>query len=980
MGWNRPARQTLGEFLTAVTNPEQRTARKEFDHLVPRTPEEFEAHWRKSSQYASLLVEIDRYQQEDPASQRDAVLEEFRQARRQIKAKWMLPKAVQTTSFPMQTGLCAKRACQLLWNAKAAALTSLFGEIIIALVVGSIFYGTPNSTDAFFSSGSVLFFSVMLNVLMSTTDAHSLYKGRAVVRKQVSYCFYRPSADALAGVLVDIPWKFAMATCFNLTLYFLAGLAASASQFFIFFLFVFVATLVMSMVFRTIAAATKTLAQCMAISGLMVLVLVTYTGFVLPAPDMHPWFKWISYINPLFYAFEALLVNQAHDTEYSCARLVPPYPGLSGETFVCPVPGAVAGRTQVRGDDWFEASYGYSYSHLWRNLGILLGFFFFFLSTYLWTAEMNVQAFGGPDVLVFLRSRRPRFFPRRPPPLGNENAKLKGRVTVDIEAASAATPGSSPLPTPLMVTGLASEAEGPQAVLPAGRETFSWQNVCLDVMVKNKTSRLLNHVSGWVRPGTLTALMGVSGAGKTTLLNALAQRVSYGKVEGEFYLDGRPLPVSFKRSVAYVQQQDVHLETSTVREALQFSAMLRQPAQVSKSEKLAFVEELIERLDMAEFADAVIGVPGRGLGVEQRKRLSIAVELAAKPNVLMFLDEPTSGLDAQSSEAILVLLRKLAASGLGIICTIHQPSAMLFQHFDRLLLMARGGRVAYFGDIGPESETVLGYFGDRGPRRCESAENPAEYLLESLQSADPAKYDWPALWSSSPMAQQVSAELERMKKLEGASGRPSDRAQADQKEPDQSGGQYSVPLLAQLPPVLSRTLQQHWRSPTYVLSKYMLGITSSLFIGFSFWQSGLTIMNVQNGMFSVLMMCAVFSALVQQVRDRKREILGGPCKLRAIFELTAPCPTDNAQISHAENTLRSARAALQHVLVGGHDSLQHRSRDPLPYLPRRHRLFHLQLHRVRYSVGRRSRACPALLCLLLRLCRHFCADGHRALA
>ena len=863
MGWNRPARQTLGEFLTAVTNPSQRSAKRGFDHLVPRTSDEFEAHWRKSPQYASLQAEIEQYQHDDAG--RAAVLEEFRQARHQIKAKWMLPKAPQVISFPMQTGLCAKRAYQQLWNGKSAALTSLFGEIIIALVVGSIFYGTPATTDAFFSYGSVLFFAVLLNVLMSTTDAHNLYKGRAVVRKQVSYRFYRPSADALGAVLVDIPWKFIMATCFNLTLYFLAGLAASASQFFIFFLFVFVATLSMSMIFRTVAAATQTLAQCMAISGFLVLALVTYAGFVLPAPDMHPWFKWISYINPLFYAFEALLVNQAHDTEYPCAGLVPPYPGLTGEIFVCPVPGAVAGQTDVSGDDWFETSYGYSYSHLWRNLGILLGFFFFFLLTYLLATEMKVQSFVGPDVLVFLR-RRGRAFHWSGRLSGDGNAKRKGKSVIDIEAAPQVAGSSSPLPKlpeALVSADVEEVDEAPRGVVaPDGRETFSWQNVCLDVMVKNKSSRLLNNVSGWVRPGTLTALMGVSGAGKTTLLNALAQRVSYGTVVGDFYLDGRPLPVSFKRNVAYVQQQDVHLETSTVREALQFSAILRQPAQVPKAEKLAFVEDLIHRLEMTEFADAVVGVAGRGLGVEQRKRLSIAVELAAKPTMLMFLDEPTSGLDGHSSQAILTLLRRLAAGGLGIICTIHQPSAMLFQQFDRLLLMAHGGRVSYFGDIGPESETVLGYFGDRGPRRCEGAENPAEYLLDVLQSADNAEYDWPSLWANSMEAKQVAAELEGMKMSQGVDG-ASHEAHGNK---GKRATEYSVPLIWQIPPVFRRTLQQHWRSPTYILSKYMLGIACSLFIGFSFWQSGFTIMDTQNALFAILMMCAVFSALVQQVR------------------------------------------------------------------------------------------------------------------
>ncbi|EXL65010.1 ATPase [Fusarium oxysporum f. sp. conglutinans race 2 54008] len=191
------------------------------------------------------------------------------------------------------------------------------------------------------------------------------------------------------------------------------------------------------------------------------------------------------------------------------------------------------------------------------------------------------------------------------------------------------------------------------------RETFSLRKVSLDVLIKGHSRRLLDNSCGWVKPDSLTALMGVSGAGKTTLLDALAQRMPSGVIQGEFYVDGRPLPASLKSDVDYVRQQDVHLETST-------------------SEKLASVEEIIHLLNMDDFADAVVGLPGKGLNVEQRKRLSIGVELAGKPALLLFLNEPTSGLDSQSSKAILALLRKLAAGGLSILCTIHQPSAMLF--------------------------------------------------------------------------------------------------------------------------------------------------------------------------------------------------------------------------------------------------------------------------------------------------------------
>ena len=843
MGWHRSTRQTTGDFLTMVTNPAQRTAKKGFENLVPRTPEEFEDRWHESPQHALLQTEIERHH-EDLSGAEVTTLREFEQARGAMKAKRMLKKAPQTVSFWMQIGLCIKRAYWQFRNDKASTAMALVGEVILALVVGSMFYGTPANTSAFFSYGSVLFFSVLLNVLIAMTDCHSMYKGRLVIRKQVSYAFYRPSADALAVVLVDLPVKFVLAVAFNVILYFLAGLGLTAAQFFIFFLLVFTTTLAMSMVFRTIAAATKTLPQAMAICGLVILVLVTYTGFTLPGPYMHPWFKWISYINPLAYTFEALLVNQAHGTNYPCATLVPPYPDLTGDTFICPILGAVVGQTYVNGDDWFETAYGYSYLHLWRNFGIIMAYYFFFLATYLLATELNTAASESPDVLVFLRQ--------------SSAAASKPHYNADVEAGPVANSASSPAP------------RNDPMPFPQREETFSWENVSLEVKIGKESRSLLSNVSGWVRPGTLTALMGVSGAGKTTLLNALAHRSPSGTPKGEFYVAGIPISASFASGFGYVQQQDVHLETSTVREALQFSAMLRQPRNVPKKEKIAFVEEVIRLLDMGEFADAVIGVPGKGLNVEQRKRVSIGVELAAKPTSLLFLDEPTSGLDSQSSAAILSLLRRLAGGGLGILCTIHQPSAILFQEFDRVLLMAGGGRTVYFGDIGKDSQTVLRYFGDRGATKFVETENPADYVLRIIggTAVDVEAHDWPRLWNESREAEEVSTELRRMvtARQEQGEGGPSETVRSRHGDSDSS-----TPLLLQIRTLIRRVFQFYWRSPTYIVSKFALAIFASLLVGFSFFQPGVSILGIQNAVFGVLLVCATFSALVQQVRTNGKE-------------------------------------------------------------------------------------------------------------
>ena len=130
-------------------------------------------------------------------------------------------------------------------------------------------------------------------------------------------------------------------------------------------------------------------------------------------------------------------------------------------------------------------------------------------------------------------------------------------------------------------------------------------------------------------------------------------------------------------------------------------------------------ETVLKMCGLEAYGDAVVG----SLGVEHRKRTTIAVELVAKPS-LIFLDEPTSGLDSQSAWGITSFLRELADAGQAIVCTIHQPSAELFQVFDRLLLLRKGGQTVYFGDIGPRSAVMIDYFERNGARKCSDDENP----------------------------------------------------------------------------------------------------------------------------------------------------------------------------------------------------------------------------------------------------------------
>jgi ATP-binding cassette, subfamily G (WHITE), member 2, PDR len=227
-------------------------------------------------------------------------------------------------------------------------------------------------------------------------------------------------------------------------------------------------------------------------------------------------------------------------------------------------------------------------------------------------------------------------------------------------------------------------------------------------------------------------------------------------------------------------------------------------------------------LDMEEFSEAVVGTPGEGLNAEQRRRLSIAVELAAKPDMLLFLDEPTSGLDSQSSPAIIDILRKLAGMGQAVVATIHQPSSTLFQKFDRLLFLGKGGRTVYFGEIGDNAQTVINYFQSSGARPCGQTENPAEYLLEVVGSGRSpiCGLDWADTWKSSAEIRAIMAQLDHIHE------RVSNPREGYRNEDVLR--YFAVPWYTQLVYTIRRVFQYHWRSPSYVWAKLSLGILAAL--------------------------------------------------------------------------------------------------------------------------------------------------------
>ena len=632
-------------------------------------------------------------------------------------------------------------------------------------------------------------------------------------------------------MITDIPYKIINSICFNLVLYFMANLRREPGPFFFFLLVSFTVTLVMSMMFRTIASVTRTLEQALAPSALIITALVIYTGFVIPTTYMVGWARWINLINPVAYGFEAIMANEFHNRNFTCSSYVPfgsVYDDVSPVNRACAAIGSVLGQSTVSGDIYLASAFGYHNSHKWRNVSILAAFLVLFLIAYVWSAETVRAKKSQGEVLLFQRWKFER--------------EISKQQCTDTEK------GESSIPMQVLTDQIILKE---QLHLQKQTATFHWSDITYDIKVKRGSRRLLNMIDGWVKPGTLTALMGESGAGKTTLLDVLASRKTVGIIGGDVLVDDRAKDASFQRKTGYVQQQDLHLQTSTVREALNFSALLRQPAYIKRADRLAYVDEVIELLGLQPFVDAVIGVPGEGLNVEQRKRVTIGVELAAKPQLLLFLDEPTSGLDSQTSWSICDLLNKLAKNGQAILCTIHQPSAILFQRFDRILLLAKGGNPVYFGPIGDNASILTGYLERNGAAPCGTTQNPAEWMLEVIGAAPGSSttIDWPRVWRASKEYQEVKSEL-RTLQCHRAIDDSSSEITIDAK---QAFHEFAQPFSVQSWEVTKRVFQQTWRDPVYIYSKLALCLFSALFIGFSFFKAPNTQTGLQNQMFGIFL-------------------------------------------------------------------------------------------------------------------------------
>ncbi|XP_068906791.1 ATP-binding cassette sub-family G member 1 [Tenebrio molitor] len=353
---------------------------------------------------------------------------------------------------------------------------------------------------------------------------------------------------------------------------------------------------------------------------------------------------------------------------------------------------------------------------------------------------------------------------------------------------------------------------------------------------------ILHAINGRFPQGQLIAIMGPSGAGKSTLLDILSGYRIRG-VKGFVNTNGTPRNLkAFRKSSCYITQDDRLQPLLTTSENMQIAADLKLPLEVSQSEKAETIQAILNMLGLEQTRNT----RASGLSGGQRKRLSIALELVNNPTV-MFLDEPTTGLDSSSCSQCIKLLKDLAGQGRTIVCTIHQPSASLFQLFDQVYVLG-AGRCLYQG-----STDNLVPFLDQVKYPCPQYHNPADFVIElACEEYGTDIIDTMVTTTGNGKClTYVNKDI-----LPTLHNSTEESTSLVQPQKDDEGGLQATSSTNQLKVLLRRGFIKTVRDQTLTYLRVLVNVFVGLMLGTLYWQAGrdgTKVLDNYNLLFSILM-------------------------------------------------------------------------------------------------------------------------------
>lgn len=491
LGFLHDPASNKSDFLTSVLEPAIRRIAPDFGDRFPRSTEELLVAYDNSTIKPMMMAELDY--PSSPEAQQDTA--DFKEQQARDKHKNLPNKAAESAGYFHQVQTVTIRHFQILWGDKQTLFIKQASTLVQALIGGSLFYNAPENTAGLFIKGGALFFSLLYPTFIALAEVTDSFVGRPVLAKHRDFALHHPAAYIFAQVITDIPIMLFQISYFGIILYFMTGFQHTAQAFFTFWLVNLISALAMTQLFRFIGAAFPNFDAATKASGFTIVAAFTYAGYMIPKPDMHPWFVWFYWINPMAYAFEALLANEFHDQVIPCVGpfLVPNGEGYGPETGggqACTgVRGALPGATSVTGEQYL-ASMSFSHSNLWRNVGILCAWYVFFVvMTVFFASRWRKMGEGGRGLLI------PREKQRKVP-----RAFIADEESQAVEKSF----GSSGSDSEMSDATVANQ-------LVHNTSVFTWKNLTYTVKTPHGDRVLLDNVQGFVKPGTLGALMGSSG-------------------------------------------------------------------------------------------------------------------------------------------------------------------------------------------------------------------------------------------------------------------------------------------------------------------------------------------------------------------------------------------------------------------------------------------------------------------------------------
>ncbi|XP_068652846.1 ABC transporter G family member 39-like [Aristolochia californica] len=673
---------------------------------------------------------------------------------------------------------------------------------------------------------AALFFGLVNIMFNGLAELHLTIARLPVFYKQRDAMFFPAWAFSLATFIMRIPISLLESFIWVVLTYYTVGLAPRFGRFILQLFLMFNLHQMSLSLFRFIAALGRSQTVASTFGAFALLVIFVLGGFVVSREDIHSWWIWGYWVSPLMYGQNAIAVNEFLASRWREVSL-----------------------TQTHGKQILEMRGIFTEANwYWIGIGALLGYNILFNILYT-VALKYLNPLGKPQAAVCEVDDSS----------AESQGQTKGKDCDDGQHDVTETKGMVLPYKPLAMAfeGVQYFVDMPVEMKQQGEEQDRLQ--------------LLQGITGSFRPGVLTCLMGVSGAGKTTLMDVLAGRKTGGYIEGSITISGYPKrQETFARVSGYCEQNDIHSPNLTVYESLLFSAWLRLPPEVDDEKREMFVSEVMDLVELHNLKDALVGVPGvSGLSTEQRKRLTIAVELVANPSII-FMDEPTSGLDARAAAIVMRTVRNTVDTGRTVVCTIHQPSIDIFESFDELLLMKRGGQVIYAGPLGKHSHQLIDYFEDvKGVPNIAPGYNPATWMLEvsSIAAENRLGVDFAEIYLNFFLYQRNKSLIEELNKPAPGS------------EDIHFETKFSQPFWIQAKACLWKQHWSYWRNPQYNAVRFFFTFICALLFGSIFWNMGgkmdkqQDFLNAMGSMFAAVLFLGVNNASsVQPVVDIERTV------------------------------------------------------------------------------------------------------------